>query len=84
MDKHVKSGFHWTFGWTRRSDLDCEYGYAYEHPDGETIWSARKDHKTMAYLDCFKDDESSELYVAFSPMKSSIMAMEHPKFRGVK
>jgi hypothetical protein len=30
MDKYVKSGFHWTFGWMRRTDQDCEHGYAYE------------------------------------------------------
>jgi len=67
MDKYVKSGFHWTFGWMRRTDLDCEYGYAYEHPDGEIIWSGRKDHKTMAYLDCMEDEASSEKYVTLVP-----------------
>jgi hypothetical protein len=81
MDKYVKSGFHWTFGWMRRADQDCEYGYAYEHPDGEIIWTGRKDHKIMAYLDCMRDEASGELYVTFSAMNSSRMAMEHPRFK---
>jgi hypothetical protein len=84
MDKYVKSGFHWTFGWMRRKDQDCEHGYAYEHPDGEIIWSGRPDHKIMAYLDCLQDKVSAEMYVTFSDKISSKMAMEHPKFKGAK
>ena len=54
-DKLIKSGFHWSFGWMRKKSEDCEHGYAYEHPDGDLIWTPRMDHKLVAYLDCFQD-----------------------------
>lgn len=81
MDRHIRSGFHWSFGWLRRKELDCEHGYAYEHPDGEIIWSGRMDHKIMAYLDCMQDEASGELYVTFSLAKSTQMAVKHPKYK---
>jgi hypothetical protein len=79
-DKLIKSGFHWSFGWMRKKSEDCEHGYAYEHPDGDLIWTPRMDHKLIAYLDCFQDAETGEKYVAFSSEISSVMARKHTKF----
>lgn len=38
MTKHpkiVRCGFHNTFGWLRRPELDNRDGYCYEAPDGD-------------------------------------------------
>lgn len=65
QDKYICSGFHWSFGWLRRSDEDNEYGFCYEEPDGNFIHTDRLEHKDALYLDCYETAEGHR-YHAFS------------------
>ena len=66
-DQKVGGGWHWSFGWLRRPEKDCNYGYCYEEPEGDLIFSNRKDHKHIAYLDKWQDGETGEFFCAFNP-----------------
>jgi hypothetical protein len=67
-DKVIASGWHHTFGWLRRPELDdAEQGlWAYESPDGDEVYSPNPRHKRVAYLDCW-ETEAGEKYLSFSP-----------------
>lgn len=65
-DRIVGGGWHWSFGWLRRPELDCKYGYCYEEPDGDLIYTSRKDHQHIAYLDKWVDGETGENFCAFN------------------
>ncbi len=61
------SGWHYTFGWVRRSDLDDELcGFCYEDPEGMIIVSPELHHKNGIYLDCREDQQTKELYLCVS------------------
>lgn len=66
-DKKVGSGWHWSFGWLRRPEKDCNYGFCYEEPEGDLIFTNREDHKHIAFMDKWQDGETGEYYCAFSP-----------------
>ena len=63
--KYICSGWHWSFGWLRRPELDEHYGYCYEDGDGDLIYSPKKRHSKSVYLDCF-EDTTGERYLTFS------------------
>lgn len=65
-DKYIKSGFHWSFGWLRRPELDSNDGYCYEDGEGDLIFSPRADHHLVCYLDCFQDAETGEKYLTMN------------------
>lgn len=83
-DKYIKSGWHWSFGWLRRKDQDCEHGYCYEEPDGDLIWSGRSDHKKVAFLDCRQDNKTGEKYLCFNKLPTAIQADMEKMRRSVK
>ena len=61
------SGWHYTFGWMRRVDLDDELcGFCYEDPEGMIVVSPELHHKNGIYLDCREDRETGELYLCVS------------------
>lgn len=63
-DPLVRSGWHNTFGWLRRPELDvANGGYCYEHPDGEIVVSNMRVHRQAMYLNCYHDRDRNELYV---------------------
>jgi hypothetical protein len=66
MTKHpmiVRCGFHHTFGWLRRSELDNRDGYCYEAPDGDLIYSAMFHHDKGMVLYELIDAETGEHYL---------------------
>lgn len=67
MDKKIKSGWHWTFGWMRRPDYDTSNQFAYEGPDGEIIMSSMFVHRKNMYMAQYEDAETGELYVTDDP-----------------
>lgn len=70
-DEAISSGWHWTYGWTRRSEMDVGYsGYVYEDGDGNLMVFKDKIYKDGVYLQCCKDKESGEPY---------LRVMERPK-----
>jgi len=66
-DRILSSGWHHTFGWLRRVDLDDEDQgiWAYETPDGDEVYSPHPRHKKAAFLDCW-ETEAGEKYLSFS------------------
>ncbi len=71
-DTIICSGWHHTFGWLRRPELDeAASGYCYETPDGDIVISRRMRHRKAIYLDCREDIETGERYTAIS--KKSIL-----------
>lgn len=69
MHELVMSGWHWRFGWLRRPELDSTVGFCYEEPDGDLIFTPRKDHFRVCYLDVWRDEHGKK-YLAFN--KSSL------------
>ena len=68
-DKLLFTGWHNTFGWLRRPELDDENGYCYEDGDGTLYFTSRRAHKTAVLLDCW-ETEQGERYLAFHPIPS--------------
>lgn len=55
------SGWHNTYGWQRRSDLDEAYdGFMYETPDGHLVRSVDPRHKEGMYLDKYIVEDTGE------------------------
>ena len=67
-DKLMRHGWHWSFGWLRRPELDQDGLYCYEQPDGDLILSGRPAHKIAIYLDCRMDEETGDEYACFAPI----------------
>lgn len=65
-DKLINSGWHYTYGWLRRPEMDCEHGYCYEEPDGDLVFSSDPRHKSDAFLNCWQDKKTGECYLTFS------------------
>lgn len=67
MDKIICSGWHHTFGWLRRPELDLRNaGFCYETPDGEIVISKAARHRYGMYLNCHEDAATGERYTAIS------------------
>jgi hypothetical protein len=67
-DAIVKHGWHWTFGWLRRPELDQDGMFCYEEPDGDLVYTKRRSQKIQMYLDCRYDEELDELYTCLAPI----------------
>lgn len=78
-DEFIKSGWHWSFGWLRRSELDTNDGYCYEDGDGDLIYTPRRDHHLICYLDCWQDQKTGERYLTLNPSPVSEKAIECAK-----
>ena len=66
VDRVICSGFHWTFGWVRRSDLDDlhDKGFAYEEPNGDLVYCKLPRHKHGVYLDQVENEAGERRLVA--------------------
>jgi len=65
-DRLLKHGWHWTFGWLRRPEMDQDGMYCYEEPNGDLIFSKRAEHRVQLYLDCRYDEEVQEPYTCLA------------------
>lgn len=65
-DKFLCSGWHYTFGWLRRPELDMDGHHAYEDGDGDLYFSASPLHEHAMYLDCWEDADTGEKYLCVS------------------
>ena len=78
MDKLITSGWHYTFGWLRRPDLDeANGGFCYEEPDGDIVISSDPRHRHAMYLDCRWDDDLKETYTAASTLPRVYKGKQH-------
>lgn len=66
VDRTVRTGWHWEFGWLRRRDLDNQNGYCYEEPDGDQVYFPNETAKNMVLLDQRIDSVTGEAYVCMS------------------
>jgi len=65
----IQSGWHHTFGWLRRPELDADNaGFVYEMPDGTLVISKEGRHRNGMYLDEWLDRETGETYTTCSPV----------------
>lgn len=68
-DEAIAHGWHHTFGWLRRTELDTAFdGFVYEDGDGDLIISQDPRHALEAYLDCWEDAATGEKYLTFSKL----------------
>jgi len=63
MDRLISTGWHWSYGWLRRPDMDDENGFCYEEPDGDLVYSARREHRWACFLQCREDFVTGEQYL---------------------
>ena len=68
----VSEGWHWSFGWLRRPELDTmepdgefldEQHYCYEMPDGELVFTPFEHHKEKMRLGIYVEADSGERYI---------------------
>jgi len=77
-DKIIKHGWHWSFGWLRRPELDQEEMYCYEQPDGDLVLSGQPAHKIAMYLDCRMDTQTGDTYTYISRIPKRPMRYDPP------
>jgi len=61
--KVVSTGYHDTYGWLRRPEKDKTFAFAYEHPNGQLIYSSNPQHQKRARLWHLEDINSGEEYL---------------------
>jgi hypothetical protein len=66
-DEWISHGWHWSYGFLRRRDLDDERGFCYEEPDGDFMWSKRREHHTAMFLEQWRDRETGKTYLIDHP-----------------
>jgi len=89
MDKIVKHGWHWSFGWLRRPEHDQDDMYCYEQPDGDLVLTNHPAHKIAIYLDCRMDEETGDVYTCLAripkrPMRYDSSIKSAPSRRNTK
>lgn len=67
IDAFVSEGWHWTYGILRRPDQDQPYGYCYEMPDGDLVYTPRVHHHKQAHFTCLQDGKTNEKYLTLLP-----------------
>lgn len=79
-DRLVSIGWHWNYGFLRRSELDDKEGYrgfCYEAPCGDMIYTERGDHETICFFNEWKDGETGELYLTLDPRPTEFLVAEY-------
>lgn len=66
MYEVISNGWHWSYGWLRRDDLDDHRGFCYEKPNGEMVFSLRRDHRLLCRLECRIDRTTGKTDIQMS------------------
>jgi hypothetical protein len=69
-DRTINTGWHHTYGWLRRSELDTGGWFCYEDCDGDLYYTDNPAHKIRLRLECRMDEVTGEKYLCFG--KSSM------------
>jgi hypothetical protein len=70
-DQLVATGWHYSFGWLRRPELDANNaGFTYEMPDGTLVVSREVRHRYGMHLDARRDALTGELYTSCSAVSA--------------
>lgn len=63
-DDVISKGWHWTYGWLRRPEMDVSHGgYVYEDGSGTLMSFQDSKYRRAAYLECCRDRVTGELYL---------------------
>lgn len=62
-DKRISVGWHWTYGYLRRPEMDEIFGYAYEDPDGDMVYIDDMAASKRVMMECREDARTGERYV---------------------
>lgn len=62
-DKRISVGWHWTYGYLRRPEMDEIFGYAYEDPDGDMVYIDDMSASKRVMFECREDARTGERYV---------------------
>lgn len=79
-DRLVTIGWHWNYGFLRRSDLDNKEGYrgfCYEAPDGDMIYTEREDHEHLCFFNQWRDADTGETYLTLDPRETDFLVNEY-------
>lgn len=79
-DRLVSIGWHWNYGFLRRSELDNTEGYrgfCYEYPDGDMIYTEREDHEDVCFFNEWLDAETHEKYLTLDPRPTEFLVAEY-------
>lgn len=79
-DRLISIGWHWNYGFLRRSELDNQGGYrgfCYEAPDGDMIYTERGDHDTICFFNEWLDGETHEKYLTIDPRPTKFLVEEY-------
>lgn len=66
IERVISTGWHWNYGWLRVPEKDEEYGFAYEQPCGEIVYSSYPFHRNRCKLECREIVETGEQYICLS------------------
>lgn len=79
-DRLIRIGWHWNFGFLRRPEMDNKdgyKGYCYEYPDGDMVYTQRRDHETICFFNEWLDAETGEKYLTIDPRKTKFLVEEY-------
>ena len=79
-DRLTRVGWHWNFGFLRRSEYDNHQGYSgfcYEYPDGDMIYTQREDHESICFINEWTDAETGERYLTLDPRPTKFLVEEY-------
>lgn len=79
-DRLLSIGWHWNYGFLRRSDMDNRdgfCGFCYEHPDGDMIYTERGDHESICFFNEWLDAETNEKYLTLDPRPTKDLVEEY-------
>lgn len=79
-DEWLAHGWHWSFGWLRRPDMD-DYGdfsgFCYESPDGNLMYTRDRDHRLICFLEKWRDRQTGETYFTIHADKTSVLTKRY-------
>jgi hypothetical protein len=71
-DRIISTGWHYSYGWLRRPELDDNVWYCYEDGDGDLYMTDNPYFKKRLKLDCRFDSETGEKYLCFSKSQQKV------------
>ena len=76
-DRVISTGWHHTYGWLRRKELDVRDWWCYEDGDGDLYYTDYPQFKERLMLDCRLDSETGEKYLCFNKSARRVKESGH-------
>jgi hypothetical protein len=71
-DRFVSSGWHYSYGWLRRPELDNNGWHCYEDGDGDLYLTDYPGSEKLLLLECRTDIKTGENYLCFSKLRQKV------------